>query len=69
MEDETTYQIKEKLVTGYNLREPLKQKMIEDLQKAELTNRIKELKEFLAENIIDVKLFENHGCMQNYIYF
>ncbi len=60
--NETTYPTKEELVTGYNLRELLKQKMIEDLQKTKLTeeqiNQLKELKEFIARNIIDVKLFE-----------
>ncbi len=62
MGNETTYPTKEELVTGYNLRELLKQKMIEDLQKSKLTekqiNQLKELKEFIAKNIIDVKLFE-----------
>ncbi len=62
MGNETTYPTKEELVTGYNLRELLKQKMIEDLQKSELTeeqiNQLKELKDFIAQNIIDVKLFE-----------
>lgn len=63
MGNETTYPTKEELVAGYNLRELFKQKMIEDLQKSELSeeqiNHLKELREFIAKNIIDVKLFEN----------
>ncbi len=62
MGNETTYLTKKELVEGYNLREILKQKMIEDLQKTTLTEKqigqIKELREFIASNIIDVKLFE-----------
>ncbi len=63
MGNETTYPTKEELVAGYNLRELFKQKMIEDLQKSKLSeeqiNQLKELREFIAKNIIDVKLFEN----------
>lgn len=62
MGNETTNQTKGELVAGYNLRELLKQRMIEDLQKSELTEvqkkQLEELKEFIAKNIIEVKLFE-----------
>jgi len=66
MGTETTYPTKEELVIGYNLRkeiirEEIKCKMIEDLQKSELTevqiHKLTELKEFIAKNIIDVKLY------------
>ncbi len=63
MGNETTYPTKEELVAGYSLREILKQKMIEDLQSSELTKeqirQLKQLRDFIASNIIDVKLFEN----------
>ncbi len=62
MGNETTHSTKEELVAGYSLRESLKQRMIEDLQKIKLTEdqikQIRTLKEFIANNIIDVKLFE-----------
>jgi len=62
MGNETTYPTKEELVKGYNLREIFKQKMIEDLQKIELTEeqikQLKTLRDFIANNIIDVKLFD-----------
>ena len=62
MGNETTYPTKEELVTGYNLRELFKQRMIEDLQKQKLTkeqiNQLKALRDFIANNIIDVKLFD-----------
>jgi len=62
MGNETTYPTKEELVAGYNLREIFKQKMIEDLQKAKLSDeqidKLRTLKEFIAKNIIDVKLLE-----------
>ena len=35
MGNETTFPTKEELVTGYNLRELFKQKMIEELQKTQ----------------------------------
>ena len=41
MGNETTYPTKEGLVTGYNSRELLKQKMIEDLQESELNRKNK----------------------------
>lgn len=63
MGNETTYPTKEELVEGYNLREIFKQKMIEDLQNSKLSeeqvNRLRELKEFIAKGVIDVKLFDN----------
>jgi len=62
MGNETTYPTKEELVAGYNLREIFKQRMIEDLQKVKLTEgqikQLKALRDFIANNIIDVKLFE-----------
>jgi superfamily II DNA/RNA helicase len=62
MGNETTYPTKEELVEGYNLREEFKRRMIEDLQKLEPTEeqiiRLRTLKEFIANNIIDVKLFD-----------
>ncbi|MEM2259149.1 MAG: helicase-related protein [Candidatus Thermoplasmatota archaeon] len=62
MGNETTYPTKKEIVEGYNLRELFKQQMIEDLQRKKLTEeeirRIRTLKEFIANNIIDVKLFD-----------
>ena len=62
MGNETTYPTKEELVEGYSLREIFKQRMIEDLQKIKLTEeqvkRLKTLRDFVANNIIDVKLFD-----------
>ena len=62
MGNETTYPTKEELVAGYDLREIFKQKMIEDLQKQKLTEeqikQLKALRDFVANNIIDVKLFD-----------
>ena len=62
MGNETTYPTKEELVAGYNLRELFKQKMIEDLQKQKLTEeqikQLRALRDFVANNIIDVKLFD-----------
>ena len=62
MGNETTYPTKEELVAGYKLRELFKQRMIEDLQRQKLTEvqirRLKALRDFVANNIIDVKLFD-----------
>ena len=62
MGNETTYPTKEELVAGYNLRELFKQRMIEDLQRRKLTEeeiqRLRNLREFVANNIIDVKLYD-----------
>lgn len=62
MGNETTYPTKEELIAGYNLRELFKQRMIEDLQKRKLTEehiqQLRTLKEFIANNIIDVRLYE-----------
>ena len=62
MGDETTYPTKEELVEGCNLREIFKQRMIEDLQKIKLTGeqikQLEALRDFVANNIIDVKLFD-----------
>jgi len=62
MGNETTYPTKEELVAGYNLRELFKQRMIEDLQKQKLIEeqikQLKALRDFVANNIIDVKLFD-----------
>lgn len=62
MGNETTYPTKEELVTGYSLREIFKQKMIEELQESKLTpeqiEQLKNLRDFIARNIIDVKLFD-----------
>ncbi|MCL0106475.1 phospholipase D-like domain-containing protein [Peptococcaceae bacterium] len=62
MGNETTYPTKEELVAGYNLREIFKQRMIEDLQRAKLTlkqiEQLKNLRDFVAKNVIDVKLFD-----------
>ena len=62
MGNETTYPTKEELVAGYKLRELFKQRMIEDLQRQKLTEeqikQLKALRDFIANNIIDVKLFD-----------
>ena len=62
MGNETTYPTKEELVAGYNLREIFKQRMIEDLQRTKLTaeqiKQLEALRDFIANNIIDVKLFD-----------
>ena len=62
MGNETTYPTKEELVEGFRLRELLKQKMLEELQKIkdkeDVKKRIKELKELIAKKVIDVKLFD-----------
>jgi len=62
MGNETTYPTKEELVAGYNLREIFKQRMIEDLQRTKLTaeqiKQLEALRDFVANNIIDVKLFD-----------
>jgi len=62
MGNETTYPTKEELVAGYNLREIFKQRMIEDLQRTKLTDeqirQLRALRDFVANNIIDVKLFD-----------
>ncbi len=62
MGNETTYPTKEELVKGYELREIIKQRMIEDLQKQELTDeqkeRLRHLRDFIAHNVIDVRLFD-----------
>jgi len=62
MGNETTYPTKEELVAGYKLREIFKQRMIEDLQgitiNDEVISRLKFLKDFIADNIIDVKLYD-----------
>ena len=62
MGDETTHPTKEELVAGYNLRDFFKQRMIEDLQKTEVNEeKIKQLstlKDFIANGVIDVKLFD-----------
>jgi len=62
MGNETTYLTKEELVAGYDLRELFKQRMIEDLQKKKLgegqIEQLRTLKEFVGNNIIDVKLYE-----------
>jgi len=62
MGNETTYPTKEELVAGYNLRDLFKQRMIEDLQKRKLTEeqiqQLRNLKGFIASNVIDVKLYE-----------
>jgi superfamily II DNA/RNA helicase len=63
MGNETTYPIKEELVAGYNLRDLFKQRMIEDLQKRKLTEeeiqQLRNLRDFIAKNVIDVKLYES----------
>src|SRR3990170_5973595 len=62
MGNETTHSTKEELVTGYSLRDSLRQKMLEDVQKIKLSEsqiqQIRTLKEFIANNIIDVKLYD-----------
>jgi len=62
MGNETTYPTKEELVAGYKLRELFKQRMIEDLQKRKLSEdqvkQLRTLKDFVANNVIDVKLYE-----------
>jgi SNF2 family DNA or RNA helicase/HKD family nuclease len=62
MGNETTEPTKEELVSGYNLREIFKQKMIEELQDKELSdwqiNQLRRLRDYIANNLIEVKLFE-----------
>ncbi|MBE0522854.1 MAG: NgoFVII family restriction endonuclease, partial [Methanosarcinales archaeon] len=62
MGDETTYPTKEELVAGYNLKDIFKQRMIEELQKTEPNEEkiihLSTLREFIANNIIDVRLFD-----------
>lgn len=62
MGNETTYPTKEELVAGYNLRERCKQRMREELQKRTLSEeqitQLRTLKDFVATNVIDVKLYE-----------
>ena len=62
MGNETTYRTKKELVEGYNLREIFKQKMIEDLQKVKLSEeqikQLRTLKDLIADNTIDVRLFD-----------
>lgn len=62
MGNETSHSTKEELVAGYNLRDSLRQKMLEDVQKIKLSDsqiqQIRTLKEFIANNIIDVKLYD-----------
>jgi len=62
MGNETTYPTKRELVAAYNLRELFKQRMIENLQKTALSEeqirQIRTLKESIANNIIDVRLYE-----------
>ena len=62
MGNETTYPTKAELVEGYNLREEFKRRMIEDLQRLEPDEehitKLRTLKEFIANNVIDVKLFD-----------
>ncbi len=62
MGNETTYSTKEELVAGYTLRDAFKQKMLEELQQKQLSEkekeRIKTLRDLIARNIIDVKLFD-----------
>lgn len=62
MGNETTFETKEELVSGYNLRELFKQKMIEDLQGKNLTEwqikQLRRLRDYVANNLIEVRLFE-----------
>ena len=62
MGNETTEPTKDELVSGYNLREIFKQKMIEELQDRELSdwqiNQLRRLRNYIANNLIEVKLFE-----------
>lgn len=62
MGNETTLPTKEELVSGYNLRELFKQRMIEELQSKELTeqqiNQLRRLRDYIAKNFIEVKLFD-----------
>lgn len=62
MGDETTQQTSHEIKEGYELREKFKDEMISALQKAALTdnqrNKITLLKRLIAENIIEIKLFE-----------
>jgi hypothetical protein len=61
MGNEITYPPKEELVAGYKLRERCKQRMIEELQKRTLSEeqiaQMRTLKDFVANNVIDVKLY------------
>ena len=62
MGNETTLETKEELVSGYNLRELFKQKMVEELQGKKLTEwqikQLRRLRDYIASNIIEVRLFE-----------
>ncbi len=62
MGNETTFETKEELVSGYNLREFFKQKMIEELQGKELNEwqikQLRRLRDYVANNLIEVRLFD-----------
>ncbi len=62
MGNETTLPTKEELVSGYNLRELFKQRMIEELQSKKLTEsqitQLRRLRDYIANNLIEVKLFD-----------
>jgi len=62
MGNETTLPTKEEISEGYNLRELFKQKMIEELQSEKLTeeqkNRLKRLRDYIANGLIEVKLYD-----------
>jgi len=62
MGNETTFETKEELVSGYNLREFFKQKMIEELQFKELNEwqieQLRRLRDYVANNLIETRLFD-----------
>jgi len=62
MGDETTKQTGAEITEGYELRELFKDKMIGELQKGEITDKeiknITLLKKLIAEEVIEIKLFE-----------
>ena len=62
MGDETTHQTGQEIKEGYELREQFKDKMIGDLQQTDLSDMQKKnitlLKKLIAENTIEIKLFE-----------
>ncbi|ASJ11128.1 hypothetical protein A3L12_07360 [Thermococcus sp. P6] len=62
MGNETTLPTKEEIIEGYNLRELFKQRMIEELQSRELTDRqidrLKKLRDYIAKGLIDIKLYD-----------
>jgi len=61
MGNETTYPTKEEMSQGYKMRELIKKRMIEEIQREKLTEeqiqKLKTLRYLIANNIIDVRIY------------